>query len=135
MHIGTLQRFHASVYHLSEQSYLIHTRCGNHLIFVVTCSTIRRITGSINAKIWFNWICRACSCALHILQYHSPVLRRILDSERRRNQRQCSEFLVDFMRWFTVAFHANGVFIGTHGGIELTTPVCSTITPWHHYSL
>ena len=30
---------------------------------------------------------------------------------------------VEFMRWFPVAFLTNGVFIGTHGGIELAAPV------------
>ena len=33
---------------------------------------------------------------------------------------------MDFLRWFPVAFLTNGVFIVTHGGIELTTPVLSS---------
>ena len=52
-------------------------------------------------------------------------LHRILDFERSRNQRQGSESFLGkwiFMRWLPVAFLTNGVFIVTHGGIELTTP-------------
>ena len=31
--------------------------------------------------------------------------------------------VVEFMRWFPVAFLTNGVLKVTHGGIEVTTPV------------
>ena len=54
------------------------------------------------------------------------LLRCILDFERSRNQRQGPEFFsreVEFMRWYPVVFLTNGVLKGTHGGIELTTPV------------
>ena len=53
-------------------------------------------------------------------------LRFILDFERSENQRLGSKFFsrkMDFMRWFRVAFHANGVFIATRVGFELTTHV------------
>ena len=49
---------------------------------------------------------------------------RILDFERSRKHRHCSEFFreVDFTKWFPVAFLANGVFTVTRVGFELTTP-------------
>ena len=48
----------------------------------------------------------------------------ILDFERSRNHRQGYDFLTrerDFMRWFPVAFLANGVFLVTLAGFEPTT--------------
>ena len=65
-------------------------------------------------------------------------LRRILDFERSRNQRRGSEILsreVDFMGLFPVAFLTNGVFILTHGGIELTTPVLRVRMLLHQLAL
>ena len=57
---------------------------------------------------------------------HRVVLKAILDFQRSRDQKQGPAFLpwnIGFMRWFPVVFLTNGVFIVTHGGIELTTPV------------
>ena len=77
----------------------------NHVGFVMLFSSMKSLGG--------------LSCI------HALSLRCILDFERTRNQRQESDFSgeVALMRWFSIAFFANGIFIVPLFGFELTTHV------------